>query len=175
MKVSGKRGIYVGTTVDELTGLYSYGGRIITKKGWSVRYDKVVPSQSPQPCNVANANILLVSNNVVEKVGIFDNTYTHGIADYDYTYTAFKKGFPVWVAPGICGYCEDDHGSNWKSASTKFKDRLTYLRSPKGLAYKEYLYYIKKHFPIFLPYSFAMLWGKTLFPAIWEKFKGGNS
>ncbi len=107
----------------------------------------------------------------VVTIGIFDERYTHGIADFDYSMSAVKKGIPVLLAPNIGGICIHDHGKPWKPNNVPLKERISYLKSPKGLAYKEYLYYIKKHFPLFLPYSFIMLWLKTLLPFIWTNFK----
>ena len=166
-----KGGIYVSSTADSVSKEISYGGRLIEKK--LVRYSMklLTPHSIPQVCSLANANILLVMRSVVENIGIFDDKFTHGIADYDYTLSASKMGFPLLVAANIGGYCIDDHGNNWLSNKSNFKQRLNFLYSPKGLAYKENLYYLKKHFPIQLPYYFLMFWLKTIFPGIWDKFK----
>jgi len=166
-----KEGLYVSTTADFYSKDLSYGGRLV-KRGL-LRYSMtlVKPDSMPKKCSLANANILMVMKSVVEKVGMFDNVFTHGIADYDYTLTAQRMGFPLLVSPNIGGYCTDDHGNNWLSDKSTLKQRLQYLYSPKGLAYKENLYYIKKHFPMQLPYYFSMFWLKTFFPKIWDKFK----
>ena len=166
-----KEGVYVGTTADTISKEISYGGRIV-KKG-ILRYSMtlVSPESTPKLCSLANANILLVMESVVEKIGIFDSAFTHGIADYDYTLSASKMGFPILVNRNIGGYCIDDHGDNWLSSNSTFKMRLDYLYSPKGLAYKENLYYLKKHFPVQLPYYLSMFWLKTLFPRIWDILK----
>ncbi len=114
---------------------------------------------------------MMVPREVVKKIGILSADYTHSIADFDYTLRAKKAGFNVVVAPGILGHCTDDHGNNWKSSGVSLKDRIRYLKSPKGLAYKEYLHFIKLHFPSHLPVAFFKLWLKTLFPVVWDKFK----
>ena len=104
-------------------------------------------------------------------IGIFDEHFTHGIADFDYSLRAVKKDIPVYLAPNYGGVCLHDHGHPWKPSDAPLKERIAYLKSPKGLAYKEYLYYIKKHFPLFLPYSFVAIWMKTFFPFLWENYK----
>jgi len=129
------------------------------------------PSNQPQQCHFANGNILWICGDVVNKIGIFSIKFTHGIADFDYTLTAHKHKVPLWVAPDICGFCSNDHGNSWQSMKAPLKDRIAYLKSPKGLAFKEYLYFIKKKFPFFYPYSFVMLLLKTLFPFIWDRLK----
>lgn len=168
---TGKKGIYVAATLDKKMGEITYGGIRITANHFILKTQKVIPNKFPQKCNMANANILWVSRETVDKIGIFNEKFTHGIADYDYTLLANEKKIPLLLAPGIGGYCSNDHGVNWKNSDAKLKERIAYLKNPKGLAYHEYLYYIKKHFPLYLPYSFFMLWMKTLFPFLWDRFK----
>jgi len=167
----GKAGIYVGSTIDSKSKMISYGGRLVTKKLFSYSMKIVEPKPIPQVCTLANANILLVMSSVVEEIGIFDNKFTHGIADYDYTLTAFENGIPLIVCPNVNGICEDDHGRNWVTGKSNLQQRIKYLFSPKGLAYRENMYYLRKHFPAQLPYYFLMFWLKTFFPIIWTKFK----
>jgi GT2 family glycosyltransferase len=122
-------------------------------------------------CDLANANIMMVPMQIVKRIGILSEDYTHSIADFDYTLKAKKAGYKAVVVPGILGHCTDDHGNNWKSSNVSLRERISYLKSPKGLAYKEYLHFIKKHFPSHLPAAFIKLWLKTLFPVVWDKFK----
>jgi len=164
-------GIYVCSTIDPGSSDISYGGKLISKKGIKVKSFRVNPSEVPVPCSVANANILMVTNAVVKTIGILDPRYVHQIADYDYTLTASEKGIPVMVCPGIGGFCVNDHGNSWLSSGSSLKDRILYLYSPTGLAYREQLYYLKKNFRYQFPYYFILLWLKTIFPFVWDKFK----
>jgi GT2 family glycosyltransferase len=166
-----KGGIYVSSTIEKTTGSLTYGGSVIKKGFFRNKIIAVNPAEKPIPCQVANANILFVSANVVAKLGIFDAGFIHSIADYDYTLTAYENNFPLLVCPGVGGYCENDHDKNWLSSNSSLKERIKYLYSPKGLAFTEYMYYIYKHFPLSLPYLFVMQWLKTLFPTIWDKLK----
>lgn len=167
-------GVYSSSTIDECTKEISYGGQKIIRNHLLMNFELVIPNNIPQPCDMTNANILWVSGSVVDKIGTFNPVYTHGIADYDYSLTAIKANIPVYLTPGIGGSCIDDHGSNWKSTNTSLLERIEFLKDPKGLAYKEYLYFIRKHFPLYLPYSFMTLWLKTLLPVLWE-IKGKKS
>ncbi|MDP4289951.1 MAG: glycosyltransferase family 2 protein [Bacteroidota bacterium] len=164
-------GVYVSTTIDKETNTISYGGSIMRKSILGNRSKMVVPSDTPINCNLANANILFVNANVVEKIGVFDLKFKQSFADFDYSFTAFKNNLPVLVCPGIGGYCNNDHANNWSSAKSNLRKRIAYLYSPKGLEYKEYMYYIRKHFPMSLPYYYMMVWLKTFFPGVWDKFK----
>jgi len=166
-----KRGIYVGTTNDPDTNEYTYGGQKIVNRitGKSI----VVKPQNEmiQPCDIANGNILYVSKNVIETIGILSDKFTHLLADFDYTLTASKQDIPVLVCADYCGVCVNDHAKNWISKDYSLSERIKYLKNPKHLAYNEYLFYIWRHFPLYWPTSFLKLWAKTLFPSIWDKFK----
>lgn len=163
-------GIYVGATCDANTKEYSYGGIKLYNHNNS-KGEKVIPNGHYQKIDMGNANIMLVSRNAYNLLGSFCPVYTHGIADFDYTLRAINNNIPVRLAPDYCGECYNDHGKNWLSPSHPLKERIKYLYSPKGLAYKEYLYWIKTFFPKEYLSAKLKLWGKTLFPTIWEKLK----
>lgn len=171
-KEYGKAAIVVGTTIDNKTKKLSYGGRRLLKKGRS-KCEFVVPNNEyPQHCDLGNANIMLVPREVFEQIGMLSDKYTHGIADYDYTLRAIEKNFDVVVCKTICGECTDDHGKNWRPAKQyTLRQRIAYLYSPKGLAYREYLSYIKRFFPKEYFSAKIKLWAKTLCPSIWDKYK----
>ncbi|MBE0573823.1 glycosyltransferase family 2 protein [Candidatus Dojkabacteria bacterium] len=169
-----QEGIYIGTTQDPTTHKYTYGGHKIINK-FNGKSTPVIPEKGKsKECDFANANIMFVSKSVVDTIGVLCERFTHAVADYDYTLRVSKKGIPVLVCPSYLGTCEDDHGNNWLSANTTLKERIKYLKSPKQLAYNEYLFYIKRHFPFYLPIAFIKLWGKTFFPSIWDKYKIKN-
>ena len=170
MVQTGRQGIYSGTTIAE-TGRVSYGGSAIKQNHFILTMQKLAPANYPQRCDLVNANILWISRSVVDEIGIFDERYTHGIADYDYSRRAVKNKIPVLLAPNTCGVCNHDHGKNWESTKKPLRERIAWMKSPKGLAYGEYMYFIRMHFPIYLPYSFGMIWLKTFFPGIWDRFK----
>lgn len=162
-------GICIGSTADD-SGKISYGGRKLFVPHKVQNFSVFSDTESVE-CDMANANIMLVPRIVVNSVGILSGVYTHSIADFDYTIRAKKAGFHNYVVPGVLGYCEDDHGNNWRSSKVSLVERIKYLKSPKGLAYDEYLYFIRQHFPQHLPAAFIKLWVKTLFPVLWDKFK----
>jgi len=162
--------IIIGSTCDENSGSVSYGGwKLSSKLFW--KSTRIHADTDAAECDFGNANIMLVPKAVVEKIGILADHFTHSLADYDYTLRAKKAGIEVKVAPGFLGSCVDDHGNNWKSQNSTLKERISYLKSPKGLAYKEYMRFIQDHFPLSYPTAFVKLWMKTFFPVIWESFK----
>lgn len=166
-----RHGLCAGATLDETTGRVTYGGSLLRQNHLLVTMQKLEPSGDVQRCDLLNANVLWVHSEAVRLIGIFDDRYTHGMADYDYSRKAVRYKIPLWLAPDICGVCKHDHGKNWMSSSISLKERIAWMKSPKGLAYHEYLYYVRRNFPLYLPYSFVMLWLKILFPVIWDKLK----
>ena len=102
-------GIYSRITcASDNSTICTYGGSVWTNKtkGLSKRLGA---SEFPQLCDMANANILLISRKVVDRIGRFSEDYQHGLADYDYTIRARKAGIPVLITAKFCGICDNDH------------------------------------------------------------------
>jgi len=163
--------IILGTVQDTKKRNITYGGQKITNRFTGNTVTLEPDTVNLKACEIGNANIMLVDKSTVNKIGILSDLYTHGIADYDYTLKAVENGLKVWVAPGYYGCCDNDHGVKWLSQRTPLKKRIEYLYSPKGLAYKQHLLYVRKHFPLSLPITFIKLWVKTLFPFMYDMFK----
>ena len=164
----GRYGIVIGSTCSQASPQLTYGGRKLTSRSRS-KSEMIDPLKGDlQSCELGNGNIMFVHQSVYNEIGGLSDKYTHGIADYDYTLRASDTGIPVVVAQGYFGECERDHGNNWMSAKSSLKRRIDYLYSPKGLAYHEYLGYIKTFFPKEYFSSKIKLWAKTLFPFIWD-------
>jgi len=166
--------ILLGTVKDPDKDKVTYGGLKMKNSftGFGVKQEP--DATKLKPCELGNANIMLVDKFTVSKIGILSASYTHGLADFDYTLAATKNGLHVWIAPGYYGYCKNDHGVSWLSQKTPLKKRIDYLYSPKGLAYKEYMVYIRKNFPLMAPNAIIKLWLKTLFPFIYTLMKSGK-
>lgn len=162
--------ILVGSTIDAIKGKVTYGGRKLISQN-KPKSLLISNNKELAECDLGNANIMLVPNEIIKKIGFLSDKYTHSIADYDYTLRAKKNGFHVFAHPGILGSCEYDHSANWLHHGSKLSERLNYLKSIKGLAYGQYLQFIKEHFPWNLPEAFLKLWLKTLFPIVYDKFK----
>jgi GT2 family glycosyltransferase len=162
--------ITIGTTTDFNKGKFTYGGfRLFSPH--KIKHILVNSATQELECDFGCANIMLVPREITESIGILGDKFVHGIADFDYTLRAKKANFDVWVAPGVLGNCEYDQVRSWKSMDTKLSERIEFLYSPKGLEYKEYMYFLKTHFPREIPAMFLKFWVKTLFPVIYDRFK----
>ncbi|WP_298488395.1 glycosyltransferase [uncultured Maribacter sp.] len=157
-------GVYVGTTIDPVKKKLSYGGSVLLNK-FLYTFKKLKPSGTPQQCDLGNANIMFVSNTVVEKVGILSKGYIHGVADYDYTLTCIKNKIPVLITPDFCGECVNDHKGLYHNFHLKtFRERIKHLYNPTGIAFKSRLLFMRKFFPYRYPIFYLMGWFKVLFP-----------
>ena len=174
-KQFGQEGIVSGITcaTDNPTKL-TYGGDV-----WVNRFlgttRRLQPNGEPQVCDFTNANILLVPSKVVDRVGIFYYAYQHGKADYDYSHTARKAGFPVILTSNYCGYCDNDHIDKKdiarKVSSMALKERKKYFSNPIH-SIKDYLLLVRRTAPLRYP----MVWcGRMLnlyFPKLYYRLNG---
>tara|TARA_R110002012_G_scaffold322037_1_gene554049 strand:- start:8717 stop:9607 length:891 start_codon:yes stop_codon:yes gene_type:complete len=165
-----KSNVTIGTTTDFISGKFTYGGFKLYSPE-KLKHTLVNSQTQELACDFGCANIMLVPKEVSDTIGALADRFVHGIADFDYTLRAKKANFDVWVAPGVLGHCTYDQVRTWKSMDSKLSDRIEFLYSPKGLEYKEYMYFLKTHFPKEVPAMFVKFWVKTLFPLVYDKFK----
>lgn len=162
-------GIYIGTTCSqENLNKVTYGGSLIVNR-FKATEKKVIPNgKTPQLCDCGNANIMYVTFDVVKKIGILHESFTHAFADYDYTLLANKMGIPVMITSNICGICDNEHPSNLEAFFRKsLRERIKYTYSPLGFALPEYLIYMKRNYWYRLPFVAIAGWIKILLPAFY--------
>lgn len=162
-----KGGIYLGATENKFEKKLTYSGSLVTNK-FLYRRKRLAPNGNFQSCDLGNANIMMVSKNVVDKIGVISKDYSHGMADYDYTLTAKKNNLPVLIAPKYCGHCVNDHKDKYENFEKKsFEERRKILYHPTGLALNSYLIYMKKFFPFRYPFVAFFGWFKLYFPNLY--------
>jgi len=166
IKTYGKRGIYVGSLQDMNRSKFSYGGFNFTNK-ITLKDSFIIPNGEFQICQCAHGNITYVSQDVVEKMGIFYDGYFHGGTDHDYTYLAYKAGFPLIVLRQYVGLCENDHSGSDKGFEGKnLKQRIAYLKSPHGMNLSNTLLFQKRCFPWRYPFALIVGYSKAFFPRL---------
>jgi len=140
-------GLYSGITCSQKSpNIITYGGKVLdsSTKAWR----QVKPSGTPQLVDNTQANILMVHRSVVDSIGILHEGYVHGCADEDYSMSAKRQGFPVYVSSTICGYCENDHLSEVEETKElmkmSFKERKLYVNHPLHLD-ADYLLFIRRN------------------------------
>lgn len=164
-KTYGKGGIYVGSTYGQKQRHFTYGGFNFTNP-ITLRDEFVIPNGTFQTCECAHGNLTYVSQDVVDEMGIFSGEYIHSGGDHDYTYRAFKHGFPLFVLPSYAGICENDHPQDGYAdfMNMPLCKRLEYLNSPLGFNLHNTLVFQRRCFPYRYPFVWVMGHLKALFP-----------
>ncbi len=163
-----KGGIYIGPTQDNAGQKMTYGGSVTLRK-WKSGYRMLEPNGEFQNCEIANGNVTFISDDVVSKLGCLYPGYIHG-GDYDYTYWAFKEGFPLLLLRDFVGYCDYDHKTNREILIHKsLPERIKYLYAPTGMQLPAALLFQKRFYPWFYPITFLSYWSRALFPWFYKK------
>lgn len=113
-KRAGKSCGVVGSTVSNVTGEITYGGRVsipfkMGGKEFGVKSTALINNigtENLQKCHFTNWNCFLIDSQVIKKVGLISNSYAHSLGDYDYSFRMRKAGFDIFIAPERIGYCE---------------------------------------------------------------------
>ena len=168
-----KAGVYTGFVCSPTNPNHiTYGAKTYDKGIWGRARD-IYPNGKVQECKMPNANILLVSKSVFDKIGILSDLYIHGAADWDYGLRASNAGFPVLTTTCTCGICEFDHDTAEKEAkkvinlsitdrksfldkpTKQYRDSLTFFKKYNKTKYA--IVYIAYYINLFFPYLFYKL------------------
>lgn len=140
--------IWVGPTCDE-NGELSYGG--IVKTSGCRPKTEIIMGKDPKGtvCDTFNANCVLIPWEIFEKLDNIDEVYTHSMGDFDYGFSAVRKGFTIKVSDEFVGSCPDNPVAvSWRNTEISRKERLQRKESPKGLPAKEWFHYLKKNYNV---------------------------
>lgn len=153
--------IVVGSTVDENTGVLTYGGDVRTGCR-RTRFHKLELAERPQRCDSMNGNIVLVSAAAMNKVGNFDPVFEHAMGDTDYALRANSMGVQVWVAPGVFGECgKNSISGTFGDTTLPLSRRWKSMLSRKGLPWRSWLLLTRRHtgwlWPIYFAWPYVRL------------------
>lgn len=145
--------IVIGSTQDVAKDVPTYGGVIRRSKFKRLKFSLVTPSQVPEKCETMNGNCVLIPAKIATHVGNLDASFTHGMGDFDYGLRARKLGYSIYVAPGFVGTCSKNPViGGWQDTSLPFVKRWRILVGPKGLPFKEWMHFCKRHAGIIWPF-----------------------
>lgn len=149
--------IWVGPTSDEKSGL-SYGG-IIKTSFWRPKTEIVMAdSKEGLVCDTFNANCVLIPWKIFRELDNIDVVYTHSMGDFDYGFSAGKKGYEIRVSDQFVGECLDNPvGVTWRNAELPMKERIRRKESPKGLPAKEWFHYLNKNYNAVTAIVYSMI------------------
>jgi GT2 family glycosyltransferase len=162
-----RHGIVVGAT-QNASGDLTYGGIVRPNIRRATTFKRLPPCDNPQPCLTMNGNCVLISRAVFERIGFLDGAYQHGMGDFDYGLRATKAGFPIWVAPGFVGYCENDNSAegSYRDSSLPFRERWRKVLGPKGLPVSDWRLFCRRHAGFFWPIFWAWPYSKVVLTSL---------
>lgn len=117
--------IITGAFKDE-NGVASYGGR---NKSEQI----VTPNGKYQEIYLMNGNLVLIPQNIVNRIGIIDPIFKHSLGDWDYGCRAIKAGFKVILTKEYIGQTNRHDMCIADPFLNKYtlKQRIKKLYSPK--------------------------------------------
>lgn len=147
--------IAVGATHDG-AGRCSYGGGRSLGGLRKLRYERVGGAAAAERCDVFNGNCVLLPRSVVERVGNLDPKFEHAMGDTDYALRAGRAGVAIWVAAGFVGVCVPNPvaGTAGDPALGAYA-RFAALCSRKGLPWRSWLHFTRRHGGRLWPLRFA--------------------
>ena len=155
-KKYGKPVIMVGSTVDTATGDITYGGELQASGLKRTRFLRIVPSEVAQRCDSMTGNIVLIPKDIAQVVGNLDPVFEHAMGDTDYALRARKLGFGVWVGPGVFGTCgHNPNTGTYRDAGLPLSRRWRQMMSRKGLPWRSWLVFTRRHMGILWPLYFV--------------------
>lgn len=130
---SGAPALVVGATRDPDTGVHTYGGRRRLDPRRPLAFGLVPITDRPVACDTMNGNVVLVSREVVGRVGNIDPAYRHSMGDFDYGLRARAAGCGVFVAPGTVATCASNPPPPWGTRPLRRELRTLVQRRVPGL------------------------------------------
>jgi GT2 family glycosyltransferase len=127
--------VIVGSTRDPRDGRLTYGGVHRPSPLRRLHFELLHPGSDVRRAETMNGNVVLVPEEVVARVGLLDDRFTHGMGDYDFGLRAGAAGCSIWMAPGTVGTCARNEAPE---PATSVRESLKRLRGPKGLPFEEW-------------------------------------
>ena len=142
-----QQAIVVGSTQDEESGAFSYGGKARTSWWHPLKFQEVEPSEEIKSCLTMNGNCVLNSRHVVQAIGNLDPAFTHSIGDVDYGLRFQQHGGSVWIAPGYVGSCTYNplRHAAWDEPNLTLRERWNKINQPRGLPIQEWKVFSQRH------------------------------
>ena len=156
-------GILVGALLEPATGQTTYGGMHRRSRGRPMHFSMVAPGADVQACDTMNGNVVLVSAAAVALVGILDPQFEHGMGDFDYGLRACAAGLAVVLCAGHVGCCSrNPKAQTFLDQRAGLRQRMRHMLSPKGLPWRSWLGFTRRHAGFAWPVYFAWPYVRVL-------------
>jgi GT2 family glycosyltransferase len=165
----GEPAVVVGAVCDATTGQTSYSAMHRRSRGRAMRFTMVMPSAQPQICETMNGNVVLVPAAVVARVGIIDPAFEHGMGDFDYGLRVSGAGLALLLCAGHVGNCSrNPSAQTFLDRSAGLRHRMRHMLSPKGLPWRSWLRFTRRHagaaWPLYFIWPYVRVLLSSLLP-----------
>ncbi len=127
--------------------VWSAGGKISKLKGSGFHNSKLDSKKTLcKEVTFVSGCCMLIKKEIIDRIGLLDESYFLYLEDTDYCARVIKSGFKIYLAYNSIIY-------------HKVSQSISKFDKPLSLYYvtRNRLFFIKKHYPIFLPLSFLYL------------------
>lgn len=156
----GEKVIIVGKTVSPSSGADTYGGFNV-KEGLSrlhfrrLRNDETI-------AKTMNGNLVLLPAKVRDDLGLLSEHYRHTFGDIDYGLRATEAGYTIVQMPNPVGFQEYNEAQKQKLSKLTLANWRFILLHPKGVPWREWLYFCRRHGGPVWPLNFAVRYAKLV-------------
>lgn len=138
----------------------TYGGLDVV---WSPLAFRIVPALPDQaelrPIDTFNGNLVLVTKEVVEAIGVNEPRYFHNLGDVDYGLRARRAGVPIMLLPGTLGLCEGNAAKRQRgygSRQLSVFEQWRKVNTHHGLPPRSWLLFTRRHSGGYWPLHFLL-------------------
>lgn len=94
-----------------------------------------------------SGNCVLIPKQVIDKIGIIADCYSHAYGDYDYSARMRKAGVPYYLASKICGRC-DNIKPDYALEAKSLLERVKCLFKPNGHNWRDAIVYRWRYYSL---------------------------
>ncbi|WP_369062149.1 glycosyltransferase family 2 protein [Caulobacter sp. 73W] len=148
------RALAVGK-VTSRSGRISYGG-LARVPGFS-RLRFRYPEVETERVVTLNGNCVLIPARAVDEVGINSKVFTHAFGDIDYGLRATNAGYVIVSTEEAVG--SQERGPAYSRMKGRgIRALYSFANSPKGMPWREWLYFCFRHGGVFAPVNFLAMY-----------------
>ncbi|MGH1559631.1 glycosyltransferase family 2 protein [Caulobacter segnis] len=147
-------------SVDKLTD--TYGGRVRASHFSRLRFRGL--EMEERLCDTMNGNCVLIPTRAVADIGVNSEHFTHAMGDMDYGLRAQKAGYRIFQSDFPVGYQDKNPHNYARPKSNSWRDVSEFMKDPKGMPIKEWLYFCRTHGGWLWPINFTLMYARALLP-----------
>lgn len=158
--------ILVGSTCDPVSGKTTYGGmNRSTVRFRNFRFELINPGIDLISADTMHGNIVLIPEDISNRLGGIDPTFSHAMGDTDFGLRATVAGYCIQVAPGYYGTCKHNTASiAYTDKNLSKRIRFKNLLSPKGMPIRDWALFCRRHtgplWPAYFLWPYLKFWFK---------------